>query len=142
MSASSTTPTEDHFDVAIIGAGQSGGPLAAAFANAGKTTVLIERKHIGGTCVNEGCTPTKTLIASGAVAWRAQRGAEFGIETGEVAANMPAIRGRVAEVVRIWREGSERGIFGTKGLAFIKGQARFLGSKRLHVSLDGGGSAC
>ncbi|MGN6484253.1 MAG: mercuric reductase, partial [Thermomicrobiales bacterium] len=144
MSASPTTttttnPTGEQFDVAIIGAGQAGGPLASAFANAGKSTVLIERKHIGGTCVNEGCTPTKTLIASGAVAWRARRGAEFGIETGKITADMRAIRERVAGVVKTWREGSEQGVFGTEGLTYIKGQARFLGPKQLHVSLDGGG---
>jgi len=134
-----TPPADEHVDVAIIGAGQAGGPLASAFANAGRSTVLIERKHIGGTCVNEGCTPTKTLIASGAVAWRARRGAEFGIETGEVVADMPAIRDRVAGVVKIWREGSERGVFGTEGLTYFKGQARFLGPKRLHIALDDGG---
>ncbi|MGC4106644.1 MAG: mercuric reductase [Thermomicrobiales bacterium] len=141
MNAASTptSPSGDRFDVAIIGAGQAGGPLASAFANAGKSTVLIERKHIGGTCVNEGCTPTKTLIASGAVAWRAKRGNEFGIGTGQVVADMPAIRDRIAGVVKLWREGSERGVFGTEGLTFIKGQARFLGPKQLHVSLDGGG---
>lgn len=138
-SSTSTTPSGEHVDVAIIGAGQAGGPLASAFANAGKSTVLIERKHVGGTCVNEGCTPTKTLIASGAVAWRARRGKEFGIETGEVVADMPAIRDRVAGVVKIWREGSEKGVFGTEGLTFIKGQARFLGPKQLHITLDGGG---
>ncbi|MGB3328591.1 MAG: FAD-dependent oxidoreductase, partial [Thermomicrobiales bacterium] len=140
MSASPTGRAEEQFDVAIIGSGQAGGPLASAFARAGRSTVLIERKHIGGTCVNEGCTPTKTLIASGAVAWRARRGAEFGIETGTVAADMPAIRDRVAGVVKIWREGSESGIFETEGLTFIKGQARFVGPKQLQVALEDGGS--
>lgn len=128
----------EHFDVAIVGAGQAGGPLASAFANAGKHTVLIERKHIGGTCVNEGCTPTKTLIASAAVAWRARRGEEFGIETGDIVADMPAIRDRVAGVVKIWREGSERGVFGKPNLTVLMGQARFIGPRQLHVTLNDG----
>jgi pyruvate/2-oxoglutarate dehydrogenase complex dihydrolipoamide dehydrogenase (E3) component len=141
MTASSMNNSQanERFDVAIIGAGQAGGPLATAFANAGRSTVLIERKHVGGTCVNEGCTPTKTLIASGAVAWRARRGKEFGIETGEIVADMPAIRDRVAGVVKVWREGSEKGIAESKGLTFIKGQARFVGPKELRVALNDGG---
>lgn len=140
MTASpSRTNTHDHVDVAIVGAGQAGGPLASAFANAGKRTVLIERKHIGGTCVNEGCTPTKTLIASGAVAWRARRGAEFGIDTSEVIADMPTIRDRVAGVVKIWREGSERGVLGKPNLTTIMGQARFTGPHELHIDRNDGG---
>ena len=64
----------DRYDVIIIGAGQGGGPLAGAFARSGRRTLLVEREHIGGTCINEGCTPTKTMIASGRVAYLARRG--------------------------------------------------------------------
>src|SRR4051812_43417180 len=100
----------EHFDVAIIGAGQAGDPLAVAFANAGKSTVVIERAHVGGTCVNEGCTPTKTMIASGDVAYRARRGADYGVETGKIEISMTKLRDRKRENVRIWREGSERSL--------------------------------
>ena len=73
---------ETQYDVIIIGAGQAGGPLASAFANAGKKTAIIEREHVGGTCINEGCTPTKTMVASARVAYLARRGADYGVETG------------------------------------------------------------
>src|SRR5690606_39922273 len=73
-----------NIDVLVIGSGQAGGPLASAFAEAGKTTVLVERDNVGGTCVNVGCTPTKTMIASGDVAWTARRGGEYGVKTGNI----------------------------------------------------------
>jgi pyruvate/2-oxoglutarate dehydrogenase complex dihydrolipoamide dehydrogenase (E3) component len=69
------------YEVIIIGSGQSGTPLAAAFAKAGRKTALIEREHIGGSCINEGCTPTKTLIASGRIAYLVRKGLDYGIHT-------------------------------------------------------------
>ena len=78
----------EQYDCLILGAGQSGGPLSTAFAKAGKKTAIIEREHVGGTCINEGCTPTKTMIASGRVAYLARRGADYGVLTG------PRPRGR------------------------------------------------
>src|ERR1700753_3584895 len=75
LSFLSPTPMSKKYDVIIIGSGQAGGPLAGAFAKAGKKTALIEREHIGGTCVNEGCTPTKTMIASGRTAYMVNRAA-------------------------------------------------------------------
>ena len=75
-------PRTRAYDVVIIGAGQAGGPLATAFAQAGKSTALIEQEHVGGTCINEGCTPTKTMVASGRVAYLARRGASYGVRTG------------------------------------------------------------
>ena len=68
----------DKFDVIIIGAGQAGNPLSSAFAEAGKRTALIEEKYVGGTCINYGCTPTKTMIASAEVAYMARRSEEWG----------------------------------------------------------------
>src|SRR5436305_701983 len=68
-----------HYENVIIGSGQGGTPLAVAFAKAGKKTALIERTHLGGCCVNEGCTPTKTMIASGRVAYLTRRGADYGV---------------------------------------------------------------
>ena len=80
-----------HYDAVVVGAGQGGGPLASAFAEAGKRTALIEREHVGGTCVNEGCTPTKTMIASARVAHLARRAGGYGVRTGAVRVDMGAV---------------------------------------------------
>jgi pyruvate/2-oxoglutarate dehydrogenase complex dihydrolipoamide dehydrogenase (E3) component len=76
----------EHYDVIIIGAGQAGGPLSTAFATAGRKTALIERAHVGGTCVNVGCTPTKTMIASARTAYVARRAADYGVPSAAVQA--------------------------------------------------------
>jgi len=73
--------TAEQYDALIIGSGQAGTPLSTALASAGMRTALIERKHVGGTCVNEGCTPTKTMIASGRVAYVTRRAADYGVFT-------------------------------------------------------------
>lgn len=127
-----------HYDAVVVGAGQGGGPLASAFAEAGKRTALIEREHVGGTCINEGCTPTKTMIASARVAYLARRAADYGVETGGVAVDMRAVRERKRAVVESFREGSEKGIEETSGLDLIRGEARFTGPKTLRVELAGG----
>ncbi|HEY3615214.1 MAG TPA: FAD-dependent oxidoreductase, partial [Candidatus Sulfotelmatobacter sp.] len=72
------------YDAMVIGSGQAGTPLSTALAKAGMHTALIERKHVGGTCVNEGCTPTKTMVASGRVAYLARRASEYGVHTGPI----------------------------------------------------------
>ena len=71
----------DHYQLVVLGSGQGGGPLAGAFAKAGRRALLIEQAHVGGTCVNEGCTPTKTMVASARVVHLARRGADFGAKT-------------------------------------------------------------
>src|SRR2546427_11187605 len=81
-----------HYDAIVIGSGQAGGPLSTALARAGRKTALIEREHVGGTCVNEGCTPTKTMVASARVAYLARRAADYGVRTGPVAVDM--VKGR------------------------------------------------
>ncbi len=72
----------EEFDLIVIGAGQAGGPLAGAFARAGRRTALVETAHVGGTCINEGCPPTKTMVASARVAYLARRAADYGVQTG------------------------------------------------------------
>ena len=91
--------TPENFDAIIIGTGQSGKPLAGALGQAGWKTAVIERKHVGGTCINYGCTPTKTMVASARVAYLARRGADYGVHTGRRRARghgrgLPAQAGR------------------------------------------------
>jgi pyruvate/2-oxoglutarate dehydrogenase complex dihydrolipoamide dehydrogenase (E3) component len=123
----------EHHDAIIIGSGQAGNPLAANFARAGYDTVLIEREHIGGTCVNEGCTPTKTMIASGRVAYLAGRGAEFGVDTGGIRIDMPRIRQRKRELVASRRDGNQANLQQIAHLQLIFGEARFTGPKALEI---------
>lgn len=126
-------------DALIIGSGQAGGPLASALAKAGKRTVLVEREHLGGTCVNEGCTPTKTMIASGRVAYLARRSADYGLHTGEVIVDMPAVRQRKREMVDSWRSGSEKRLLGKGNPRTIFGEACFTGDHEVTVALNDGG---
>lgn len=124
----------------VIGSGQAGTPLAVALANAGRSTVLIERSNLGGTCVNVGCTPTKTMIASGRIAHLAGRASEYGIfqravEEGIVpVAQMERIRERKREIVQRWRSGSERRVAGVKDLEVIRGEARFVEEKVVRIA--------
>src|SRR5688572_33206962 len=96
------------FDAIVIGAGQAGGPLSTALAKAGKRTALIEREHVGGTCINEGCTPTKTMVASARVAYLARRGADYGVRAGSVSVDLAKVRERKRAIVESFRGGSER----------------------------------
>jgi len=83
-----------HYDTIVIGSGQAGTPLSQALAAAGMRTALVEREHVGGTCINEGCTPTKTMVASGRVAYLARRGADYGVRTGPIRVDMLRVRKR------------------------------------------------
>ena len=127
-----------HYDAIVIGAGQAGGPLSTALENAGWKTALIERVHVGGTCINEGCTPTKTMVASARVAYLARRGADYGVHTGPVTIDMVKVRQRKRDIVDSFRGGSERRIESTAGLDFLMGEASFTGPKTLEVLLNTG----
>ena len=120
-------------DVVILGSGQGGNPLAVALANAGKRTVLIEREHVGGTCVNVGCTPTKTMIASGRAAYLARRSDDYGVRTGDVSVDMQKVRQRKRDIVEQWRSGSESSIDGADGLELIMAEGRFTGPKTVRA---------
>jgi pyruvate/2-oxoglutarate dehydrogenase complex dihydrolipoamide dehydrogenase (E3) component len=126
------------YDVLVIGAGQSGGPLSTAFANAGRKTAIVEREHVGGTCINEGCTPTKTMVASARDAYMARRGADYGVHTGPISIDMVKVRQRKRDIVVSFRGGSERRIQGTAGVDLLMGEARFTGPKRVAVRLNSG----
>src|ERR1051326_8768012 len=80
------------YDAVILGAGQAGVPLSRALAGAGWKVALVEREHVGGTCINEGCTPTKTMVASARVAYLARRSADYGVHTGPVSIDMVRVR--------------------------------------------------
>src|SRR5919206_3805464 len=101
------TPT-GYYDAVVIGAGQGGVPLARALAGAGRKTAIIEREHVGGTCINEGCTPTKTMVASAKAAYFDRRSADYGIQNGPVIVDMVRVRQRKRDIVRGFRSGSER----------------------------------
>src|SRR3989475_1080612 len=127
------TPTT--YDAIVVGAGQAGVPLSLALARAGWKTALIERVHVGGTCINEGCTPTKTMVASARVAYLARRGADYGVQTGPVAVDMIRVRQRKRDIVESFRTSSERRIETTEGLELLIGETRFTGPKTLEVRL-------
>src|ERR1700726_1709227 len=99
--------TAVQYDALIIGSGQAGTPLSTALAGAGMRTALIERKHVGGTCINEGCTPTKTMVASGRVAYLAKRGADYGVKTENLRIDMARIRKRKRDIVDSFRNGGQ-----------------------------------
>ncbi len=127
------------YDGIVIGSGQAGGPLATTLARAGWKMALVEREHIGGTCVNEGCTPTKTMVASARVAYLARRGADYGVRTGPISVDMSVVRGRKRAVVNDSRSGSEKGTRETPNLDLLMGEARFTGPHTLVVTLNEGG---
>ena len=127
-----------HYDAIVIGAGQAGGPLSTALARAGWKTALIERVHVGGTCINEGCTPTKTMVASARVAYLARRGVDYGVHTGAVTVDMPKVRQRKRDIVDSFRGGSQRRIASTEGLDFLMGEASFVGPGEIAVHLNNG----
>src|ERR687885_120915 len=131
------TPT-GYYDAVVIGAGQGGVPLARALAQAGRKTALVEREHVGGTCINEGCTPTKTMVASAKVAYFDRRSADYGIQNGPVTVDMTKVRRRKRDLVESFRGGSEQRIEETEGLDLLMGEARFTGPKELEVRLNGG----
>jgi pyruvate/2-oxoglutarate dehydrogenase complex dihydrolipoamide dehydrogenase (E3) component len=131
-------PETTHYDVLIIGAGQSGGPLSTALAQAGYKTAIIEREHVGGTCINEGCTPTKTMVASARVAYLARRGADYGVHTGPISIDMSVVRKRKRDIVESFRGGSQRRLEEAKGLDLLMGEAHFTGPKTIEVRLQSG----
>jgi pyruvate/2-oxoglutarate dehydrogenase complex dihydrolipoamide dehydrogenase (E3) component len=123
------------FDAIIIGTGQSGPSLAHRFAQAGKRVAIIERKRFGGTCVNNGCIPTKTLIASARAAYVARRAAEFGVMIeGPVRVDMKVVKARKDAIVKVSNEGVEQGLREDPNISVYVGQARFVGPKQVAVN--------
>jgi pyruvate/2-oxoglutarate dehydrogenase complex dihydrolipoamide dehydrogenase (E3) component len=129
-----------HYDAVVIGSGQGGNPLATALAKAGHRTAIVEREHVGGTCINYGCTPTKTMVASARAAYLARRSADYGVETGPVSVDMVKVRQRKRDMVESFRGGSESRIETAEKLDLLMGEASFTGPKELEVRLNAGGA--
>ncbi|HVW97076.1 MAG TPA: mercuric reductase [Mucilaginibacter sp.] len=126
------------YDVIVIGAGQAGGPLARKLAGSGRKTVLIEKRWVGGTCVNDGCTPTKTMIASARMAYLAANSKPLGIKIKGISVDMPKIKKRKDEIVQKSRDGNQKSIEKTKNLDLLFGEAEFTGEKTLLVKMNSG----
>ncbi len=124
-----------HYDAIVIGSGQAGSPLSHRLADQGWKVALIEKEHLGGSCVNYGCTPTKTMVASARIAHYARRAAEFGIHTSDVAINLSEIVDRKNKIVAQWRGGQERNVAKRPTLDLFLGHGRFVDAGT--VSVDG-----
>jgi pyruvate/2-oxoglutarate dehydrogenase complex dihydrolipoamide dehydrogenase (E3) component len=127
-----------NYDAVIIGSGQGGTPLSVTLAQAGWHTALVEREHVGGTCVNEGCTPTKTMVASGRVAYLARRASDYGVHTGPIRVDLGRVRQRKRDIVTSFRNGSQGRIEQAANLELIFGEASFTGPKSLQVRVKDG----
>ena len=125
----------EHFDAIVIGTGQAGPALAVRLAQAGRRTAILERKRIGGTCVNVGCIPTKTLIASARAAHVARRGADYGVLfDGPVRVDMARVKARKDEIVRQSNQGVTRWLRSTPNVTLIEGHGRFAAPHTIDVN--------
>jgi pyruvate/2-oxoglutarate dehydrogenase complex dihydrolipoamide dehydrogenase (E3) component len=123
----------ERFDAIVVGAGQAGPALASRLDAEGLKTAIVERKLLGGTCVNVGCIPTKTLVGSARAIHMARRGAEYGFSSGELRVDMQAVKARKDGVVRQSSDGLASWIGGMKNVTLIQGQARFTGARTIDV---------
>lgn len=122
------------FQAIVIGSGQAGNPLAHRLADKGWTVALIEREHLGGSCINFGCTPTKTMLASALIAHYARRAAEFGVRVGSVNVDLPAVVARKNAIVRQWRQGQEKHTASRPNITLFRGVARFTDGRTVTVN--------
>jgi pyruvate/2-oxoglutarate dehydrogenase complex dihydrolipoamide dehydrogenase (E3) component len=124
------------YDAIVIGSGQGGNPLSYALAEHGWTVALVEKSHLGGTCVNTGCTPTKTMISSAQVAHYARNAARWGVRTGRVEVNLSFVVDRKNAVVQRFRGNQERNVAGHPSLRLYRGHAHFLSSRQVQVDQE------
>lgn len=124
------------YDAVIIGSGQAGNPLSYALAEHGWTVALIEKSHLGGTCINTGCTPTKTMIASAQIAYYARNALRWGIKAGTVSVDLPAIVSRKKAIVEKFRAGIEQRILKHPKVHLYRGAARFLSARTVQIDND------
>jgi pyruvate/2-oxoglutarate dehydrogenase complex dihydrolipoamide dehydrogenase (E3) component len=123
----------ERYDAIVIGAGQAGPALCARLDREGLKTALVERKLMGGTCVNVGCIPTKTLVASARAVHMARRGAEYGFSAGDVRVDMRAVKTRKDGIVKQSSDGVTNWVGGMKNVTLIRGHARFTGKREIAV---------
>ncbi|MFC6191053.1 mercuric reductase [Dyadobacter subterraneus] len=126
------------YDAIVIGSGQAGTPLSKKLAAAGMKTALIEKRWVGGTCVNDGCSPTKAMISSAKLAWSVANSEKLGIHVGGYTVDLHEILERKNEIVLRMRGNSEKGILETENLDLIYGTATFTGEKEITVKLNNG----
>lgn len=124
------------FDAVIIGSGQGGNPLSYALADHGWKVALIEKAQLGGTCINTGCTPTKTMVASAQVAHYARNAARWGVRASDVSVDLAAVIARKNAVVQSFRGGHQKRIDARPNLHLFRGQAKFLSPKKIQVGAD------
>src|SRR5882672_11278904 len=124
------------FEAIVIGSGQAGNPLSSALAEHGWSVAQIEKSHLGGTCINTGCTPTKTMVASAQVAHYARNARRWGVVTGDVSVDLGAVVARKREIVERFRGGHERKVKERTNLRLFCGTAQFLGPHRVRVGDD------
>jgi pyruvate/2-oxoglutarate dehydrogenase complex dihydrolipoamide dehydrogenase (E3) component len=130
---------DENYDAIVIGTSQGGRFLPPELAKAGLRVALVERAQLGGVCVNTGCTPTKTMVASARLAYQARRGAEFGVRTGPVSVDLAAVRERKRAMVAGARENYASRL-AQQGLDLIEGEAHFTGPRTVEIALTGGGT--
>jgi len=128
------------YDVIIIGSGQAGAPLARKMAKAGKKTAIIEKRWVGGTCVNDGCTPTKTWVASARAAYLAGRCNNLGVHIDGYSIDMPQVKKRKDDIVMHSRSGNQKSLEEDPNIDLLFGEASFSGPKAVTVKLNDGGS--
>src|SRR5215469_6938886 len=121
------------FDAIIIGTGQAGPALARRMAGSGMRVAVVERGRFGGTCVNIGCTPTKTLVASAYAAHVARRGADYGFSAGEAPVDMKRVKARQAHVVGLSNSGVERSLKNMENCRVYEAHARFISLLEVRV---------
>ena len=130
---------DEYYDAIVIGTSQGGRFLPLELAKAGQKVALVERGQLGGVCVNTGCTPTKTMVASARLAYQARRGAEYGVRVGPVSVDLAAVRERKRAMVAGARQNYASRL-AQDGLDLIEGEAHFTGPKTIEVALTGGGT--
>jgi pyruvate/2-oxoglutarate dehydrogenase complex dihydrolipoamide dehydrogenase (E3) component len=124
------------FDAIVIGSGQGGNPLAHKLADQKQRVALVEEKHLGGTCINTGCTPTKTMIASAQVAHYARQAEQWGVKTGSVSVDLKAVVARKNKVVESFRSGQETQVSKRETLHLYRGHGQFTGPHTIQVGSD------
>ena len=131
--------TAERFDAIVIGTGQGGGPLSGHMADAGWNVAVIEREHVGGTCINVGCSPTKTMVASARVAYLARRAADYGVNTGSITIDQKVVRQRKQDIVDSFSNGSRNALLRRETLELIMGEGSFTSPNEVTVKLLDGG---